>query len=479
MLKDAATPFFDFLSTIIIKFPKTILLLTIFASSFSIAHVNKLTIDTSPQAFFHPDDPILLHYDQFLDQFERDEVAVIAIETDNVIAQEFLQLLSRLHEDLENNVPYVDEVISLINTTSIKGKADELIVEDLLEHWPQNKIELDRLRQDILSHPLYPKLLISDDARYTAVVVRAKAFSSDLVSSEDDLLAGFEDTHSNSSRKDYTKLSSKQNSEFGNKIIEISKKYETDTIRFYTAGLAIVNNELLIKLNAEVPLFTSFALFLIAIFLYLLFRRIGGVLMPLTVVLTALVTTIGYMAFFGKPFTVFTQILPSFLLAVGVGDAVHLLSIFYRDFAKTGDKLASLRHAMRHTGMAMFMTSITTAAGLLSFAVSEIAAIGYLGVFGALGVMLAFFYSIILLPTLIVLLPIKTKEVDNNGKLNLAIDNFISRLALISTRHPGSVILTSSFILVVALFGASQLRFHYDAVSWFPKDDPLRVATQV
>jgi hypothetical protein len=39
------------------------------------------------------------------------------------------------------------------------------------------------------------------------------------------------------------------------------------------------------------------------------------------------------MALLNAPFTVVTQIMPSFLLAVITGASIHLLAIFYKDFA--------------------------------------------------------------------------------------------------------------------------------------------------
>ncbi|MDH5692695.1 MAG: MMPL family transporter, partial [Gammaproteobacteria bacterium] len=188
--------------------------------------------------------------------------------------------------------------------------------------------------------------------------------------------------------------------------------------------------------------------------------------------------TLGIMTFFQVPFTVFTQVLPSFLLAVGVGDSVHLLSIFYRRYSETEDKLNSLRFAINHTGLAMFMTSITTAAGLLSFAVSEIAAVGNLGIFGALGVMLAFVYSILLLPTLIVLLPLRS-EASHKGGTHRIIEDSISRISVFATRHSGKVILASAVLAIIATIGVSKLRIHYDAISWLPKGNPVRVASEV
>ncbi|MDH5544942.1 MAG: MMPL family transporter [Gammaproteobacteria bacterium] len=472
---------FDSHSQFIVRYPWPIILLTLGASIGLVSQLPGLVVDTSPYAFFEPDDPIVTKYDQFLKDYDRDEVGVITIKTENVFDRSFLQTLQNIHHDLEQKVPYLDEVLSLINATSIKGKNDELIVKDLLETMPADDAELDRFKQDVLTHPLYPSLLISSNAQYTSIIVRPNAYQVETTGAAN-LMEGFDDAPVNDdvgADLSPPRLTPKQIGEFSAAIFDTLKPYQGNGIEFLVAGLAVVNNEILVKLNKEVPLFTGVALLLIAVLLFFLFRRFSGVVLPIVVVLLALLVTLSLMAISGKPFNVFTQILPSFLLAVGVGDAVHLLTIFYREYARGGDKRQALRFAVAHTGLPMLMTSLTTAAGLLSFSVSEIAAIGYLGIFSASGVLIAFVFSMTLLPALIVVLPIKHLSENKDGKVQSLIEGFLRTISTIATRHYGKVILASSVIALVALYGAFQLRFYYNAVDWFPKDDQIRVASEI
>ena len=80
--------------------------------------------------------------------------------------------------------------------------------------------------------------------------------------------------------------------------------------------------------------FTLYATGAIAVFLFLLFHRIAAVLLPLLVVALSMLSTLGVMAFMGGKISVATQIMPSFLMTVGVCDAVHILAIFYQRRAR-------------------------------------------------------------------------------------------------------------------------------------------------
>jgi len=65
----------------------------------------KITIDTSTEGFLHADDPILLDYNHFRDQFGRDEVVMVAIKTPNVFELVFLEKLRQYMPHLKPRCP--------------------------------------------------------------------------------------------------------------------------------------------------------------------------------------------------------------------------------------------------------------------------------------------------------------------------------------------------------------------------------------
>ena len=148
------------------------------------------------------------------------------------------------------------------------------------------------------------------------------------------------------------------------------------------------------KMFEEMPKFVMFSILMIALLLSLLFRRISVVILPLLTVVLSLFSTIGLFSMTGTKLTIISQILPSFLLAVGVGYSVHLLVIFYRHLRDQGNKREAIGYALGHSGLAILITSLTTAGGLLSFSPVKVAPVSDLGIFGAAGgVDMCQFYS--------------------------------------------------------------------------------------
>ena len=137
-----------------------------------------IEIDTSTESFLHKTDPALLTYNDFRDQFGRDEVVIVALKPQQVFDTKFLATLQKLHIDLEENVPYLDDITSLVNARNTRGEKDVLIVEDLLENWPETEAQLQAIKQRAMSNPMYENMLISKDGTFTTIIIRTQSHSS-------------------------------------------------------------------------------------------------------------------------------------------------------------------------------------------------------------------------------------------------------------------------------------------------------------
>ena len=89
-----------------------------------------IQFDTSTESFFEKDDPTQLECDAFQKQFGRDEIVLALIHPKDVFEITFLEKLKAFHEELEETVPHLDEVRSLVNVTSMRGEEGELIIEE-------------------------------------------------------------------------------------------------------------------------------------------------------------------------------------------------------------------------------------------------------------------------------------------------------------------------------------------------------------
>ncbi|MFQ5432714.1 MAG: RND family transporter [Nitrospinota bacterium] len=457
----------------------TAILLTLIFFAALASNLPNLGIDTSNEGFLRDDDPVLITYNEFRDQFGRAEMVIIALSPEEVFDIDFLEKLKRLHEELEEKVPHLDDVTSLINARNTRGEGDELIVEDLLENWPQNEQELAALKKRALENPVYKNLLLSEDGKFTTIVIRTDAYSS--IGIKEDVLEGFDDEASQaakavSEKREY--LTDAENSEVVSAVSELVKRYDSPDFPIQIAGSPVVSDVLKRSMMKDMRRFIAMSLVIIAVVLFALFRRLSGVLMPMVVVILSLLSTFALMALVGTPIKLPTQILPSFLLAVGIGDSVHILAIFYNRFNKTGDKEGSVAWAIGHSGLAVVMTSLTTAAGLASFMTAEVAPIADIGKFASAGVMMALAYTVVLMPAMLALWPLKPTREIGHGEGGSLMDRLLDRMADFATGYAKPIVAVSAAVIAVGLFFALQLEFTHNPLKWFPKKTPIRKATE-
>ena len=462
---------------VVYRRPWLTLLLSLFAVTALTSLIPRLEIDTSAEGFLEPDDPVRVRYDTFREQFGNEEVAVVAIQTNEVFDLAVLDRLRRLHDALEEEVPHLEEVTSLVNVRNTYGVGDELRVDDFLEEWPETTEDLANLRARALANPLYRDVLISEDAKLTAVMIEAQAFSS--ASQKDDDLLGFDDPSDSHDVEEVAEpalepLTGAENTEFVTTIKDVAGRFHEPGFEIHVAGRPVLIDRIMSQMMADMGLFTALSLVVIGGFLAFLFRSGVVVLLVLGTSALSVLCGFGFMAAVAVPLTSATQIMPSFLLAISVGNSVHLLVIFLQQRGRGKDRESALVYALGHSGLAIVMTALTTAGSLISFLNAEVAIVADFGIVGPAGVLIALVLSLVVLPALLAIAPIKARPPTVSS-----LRRFPEACGSIGARHPVAVLSVWILLFAVSVTGATQLRFSNYSIGWFPTDSPLRIAMEL
>jgi hypothetical protein len=451
-----------------------------FAALFAF-QVPDLQVNNSSDSFLHPSDPIRVQYDGFREQFGRDTRITLAIESDAIFSLPFLEKLRALHDAAQGEVPYLEELTSLVNARDTRAEGDTLIVGGLLDDWPRSEADLARLRERVRANPLYRNTLISDDGRLTTLSILLHAF--DESAAGFDPLAGFDAdapapaaASSRATASGARYLSEAQLAEAVGAAQALAERFAGPDFRVSLAGAPVLDATLSRIMRDDIRFFIVACLAAIAVMLALLFRRPAAVALPIVVIVLSLVTTLGVIGLSGSDITFGTQILPTFLMAVGVCDAVHILAIFYLARGRGVAKTDAIAHAFGHSALAIGMTSLTTAGGLASFAAADLAPIADLGYFAPVGVMLALGYTVFLMPALMALLPMGAPR-GGAGSEAGAVERVLRATGVWSARHRLAILLCTGGLVAASLAGASFLRVSHDPMQWMPAQAELRQAT--
>jgi uncharacterized protein len=443
------------------------------------AQAVRIEVDTSPEAMLHADDPVRRSYDAFRDEFGSDQVIVVGVGAPERFHDAFLARLRALHRDLEARVPLVRRVDSLVNVRFTRGEEDEFRVGELLADWEARGGDAAALQAFAVHHPLYRDNLISSDGRLVALTIETEAVLGDPEVATSDALAGFAeldgDVDGNGGGTGATArryLSSRERAEVVDAVRAVLAEHRADDLPLYLSGTPVVVDAFDRATMADVTLCASASAVAILLILVWFFRRVSGVLLPNLVVVAALASTFGLMGLLGAPFTLTTNTLIPVLITVGVCSSIHLLAIFYRHFPNGVEKGDAIAHAVGHAGPAIVMTSLTTAAGFLSFALADLSATAEMGRYAAIGVLFCLLYTLFLLPAALAVTPIRRHV--RNPATSATADRFLLWVANASLRHPRAILLASLAIAAIAFGGIGLVRFSHDPISYFAADAAVR-----
>lgn len=426
------------------------------------ARIPGIVIDTTTEGFLHEDDPVLTTYDDFRARFGRDDSIILGVEADDVLAPESLRALKALHDDLEAEVPFVDEITSLLNARWTRGEGDELIVEDLVSEWPETADELAALRAKVFSNPLYLNLLVNESATLTTVQIDLDTYAEDGNDAEGKPVRRY--------------LSGDEIRRCVSSIMAVMARHESPEFRLHAAGTPWISDRMAHYTVTDFQRLTVISIAVMAAILYGVFGTALGVVLPLVVVVAAVVCTLGLLALLGMPYQQPTQIVPISLLAIGLGDSVHVLSIYYQRRMRGIGKADAIAGALGHTGIAVVMTSLTTAAAMLSFLPASLRPIANIGVLVPAGVMFALAFTLTLVPAFLAVVP--ERRLPRARRRLALLERGIVAAGVTAARHPVPVVAISLAAIAAALVSAAGLRFSHNPLTWFPPQDPMRIATE-
>lgn len=434
----------------------------------------RLHMDNSIEAFLHPEDPVVVALESFRDRYGRDDWIIVAVRTPDVFSAPSLERLRALHEDLEASLPYVDEITSLVNARDTRGEGDTLVVGELMEEWPESDAAREALRARALSNPLFEHSLIDRDATITTVLVRPLTWTTiGQGRSVNDALEGFEGDQPGTADEPMP-LSAEENDELMRVLRDTLGRHQAEDFEIHHAGALPLTDTINRGVAKDLGTFFPLSIVMIMVFLGLLFRRVTGVVVPILVVMLSLVATLGVMVWLGLPGSVSAQILPVFLLTVGVCDSVHILTLVYQRLEAGDSRDDAIVWAIGHSGLAVLMTSLTTAAGMASFVTAELAAIAHLGTIAPIGVMLAFVYTLVMLPALLATLPLRARHANTGARAPGRLVAFLVGAGDFGTHRPWLVVSATLAVVAVSAVGIARVDVSHSPLNWFPSDEPIR-----
>ncbi len=431
----------------IIKFPKTIIVITIAITLILGYFMKDLKINSDILSYLPQDDPVVVLFNEVGDKFGGNSLAMIALENKDIFNFETLTRIRKLTKEFEK-VENVSHVMSMTNILDIKKTEWGLEIGKLIDQYevPESKNELEKLKSYTLSRDMYSGNLVSSDGRVSAIICRVKE--------------GVDKTTVGKQLKRITR--------------EIKGKE-----KIYYAGIPFQMSSIDEIIVKDVKKLVPLVIILVIITLYFSFKSFRGVVLPLSTVLFSTIWALGLMSLSGISVSLVTNAIPILLIAIGSAYGIHMMTKYYEDVHDEKSKKDRIKDALKEVGVPIILTGITTAIGFLSFLGAYINMIREFAVFIALGVFFALVITITFIPAVLSLL--KVKKIRQNGKKieNTAITRFMDCLSNFVLRREKLIVLFAIIIVITAIFGLFRLRREVNMLEYFNKKHEIRITEKM
>ncbi len=406
---------------------------------------NITKIDNDITAWFSKDDPVYRDYERYRTEFGGTRALIIALKADSadrLFSRQTLETIDAITGDIER-VDTVQQVHSLASATIVEALKNQGGDEGGLEVRPLLEKLATRAPGDIRRRALEDDLirgdLVSEDGTTTAIIV---GFDEDRI---DEVRAGvIQQIHDIVDPKLPAGVRA-----YYNGSLEISETYNRITL----------DNQR--KFTPPILLFTVLAI-------YLSFRSWRKTMLAMFAVVVSLLWTLGLYSLMGFSYNVLASMLVPLIVVLAIADDVHIMQ-HWDEERRHGDVEHAFKATIAHLAAPLLGASATTALGMLSLATSSVVAVRAFGVGSAVGIMVDFAISLVLMPTLLTLVKPETAEAPHERYFLAP----LKAVARFSCAHPGRVLMVSMALAVVATTGILKLRVDTNHISFFSADHPL------
>lgn len=440
---------------------RALLLLCFAGMAISAAFLPRLEKNTTADAFIDSEASFLKFREKVEETFGlRDSmvVAVAASGEGGVFTPAALALVADLTakvQRLDNVDP--ERVVSLATENNIIGDEEGLIVESFFEEnaagfsAPVGSAERAReIREAIDAFPLLNGAIVAEDRSMTIIVAQL-----------------FDETKAETTYEVLLDL--------------VAKTPKPDDVDVHVAGEGAVAGYLSTYIDRDAIRVNPLAGLITSIVLGFAFMSVRGVLLPNLIVLGAGLGTFGLMAFMSVDFYVITNGLVGNLIGISVADSIYVISAYYlarRAFPDLSNRALAAK-ALAEVWRPVALTSITTIAGFLAlYATSSMPPIRYFGLFGAIGVAIAWIYTMVLMPACLALWPSRRLahpfrlRADGKEHANLA-SGFMSFVGAGVLKGPRLVIALSVAAIAVGAYGSLKVQINEAQIENFKPSEPI------
>ncbi len=469
---------------IIIDFSKITLIFLAIIVSYGLYQAKNFNLDASSDALLLEGDPDLKYLREVNQTYgSKDFLVLTYTPVSNFTEKETILNLQLLKSKIEK-LTWVDSVITIIDVPLLKS-TNEGLMDRLKNYKTLAYPEIDRERgfNEIVNSPIYKDYVISEDGKTSGIVVYLKKDErlAEYIKVKDKYYIQSTDTGLSKEEKikykkflkeydEYRNLYNIRNQQNISEIRDVISKYG-ENAKIYLGGIPMIANDMMSFIKSDIIVFGVGVFIFIIITLWLIFKNIKWVMMPLLGCATSVILMVGLLGLMGWKVTVISSNFIALMLILNMAMNIHVTVRFLqlkKEFPEL-TKSEAVLEASKKMMLPILYTVLTTICAFLSLIFSGIKPIIDFGWMMTLGLIISLFITFLLLPSLLNLLS-SEKEITLQDTEKSFVTSFLASF----TKNSTILIYGSTLIIIfVSIIGIFKLEVENSFINYFDKETEI------
>jgi predicted RND superfamily exporter protein len=431
----------------VIRYAWAIIICTVIAVGLAVIPILNSRINSDLESYIPETMNSRANTEKIAEIFGDTEPVVIIFESEDVLNRETLQRLQDLSAGFESTGAF-SGIYSLADAKSIKGEDGFLLVENIIGDLPETEEETEDLRRNIMEEDLAYGLVVSEDFRYTMMILKSGRTMND-----DDLM----------------------------KLVEETLEMYPGTERVHINAMPFLRSEAGNRISKDLLLLLPLGLVLMFVFLLVSFREWRGVLLPMLVVLISIVISMAMIPLFGWELTIISILIPVMMIAVANNYGIHFISKYQEINTEDGKGTMRdiVRETVRYLGKPVLFTGLTTIAGVLGLVTHILIPASRMGIISAISIGIALLLSLTLIPGIMIFLKKSNKHKDYTRSKLSPVTRVLDSCGRFVAGNPKFIVAAFGIFLMLAASGLMRFRLAADSDNVLPADHSFNVAARI
>ena len=386
----------DYLAETIIRYRPLCIIISLLILAGLAQGLSKINFNPDINAFFPENDTLTTSHLSIEDTYSSMDNAVIGIgvKEGTIFTNEVLSLIEDLTERAWKT-PHSLRVDSLSNYSYVSADGDDLYIEPFLEG--SSTYDLKTLKEKEL-------IIEEEELAYGAIISKDKKTS---------LINIVFDPPREDIESEY-----QESLNYVLGFLEEARKNHPE-VDLIISGIVYMEYQSPMLLKAQMPKLMPTAILVILLTLFLLLRSLVAVAGSFLVILMSVVSAMGSIGFMSGDIAQPFIMVPILIATLAVADCVHLFTLYFQNLDSSRKSKEAMLESLKLNLQPLFLTSLTTAIGFLSLNLAPVEPLRGIGNGVAVGVFLAFIFTVLLLAPIVSYFNVKQSK-NINFQKNIA-----------------------------------------------------------